>query len=399
MFKALSAILLLAGAKAVDGSAIISEFAVVVTKQGDADFPSLSDIGEYFEQAIFQTTHTPLNNAIAEKLATPDTRFNLEQAAFAQTKGKYQPLIDARMDILLVYTSNTEIHPLPTTAVIQKFGRALAKDFQGINGVGFVFEGQQEKAVYLFPQLVGQRRRPNAKSQEIIDYWTAERIASATFRDYELDGNGRRRLHKGRNLQLEINNDAWLKGGIVQTAVGRLLFTMPDGNFICSGTVVTETATDRSIIITAAHCAYDDQYKAFASYTMFIPNQDATTGTATNFRCDDDPLGCWTTSFAVVDENWSSRVWSANYPYDYAYYVVNDSGSRSGDLNVPETLDQASTPLPIDFGSNPVGTYTHAMGYPGKFRYLNLNGGRLLLRSISRIMLLHSFELCRRHGP
>ncbi|MFM8383105.1 MAG: hypothetical protein ACKOA6_14080, partial [Actinomycetota bacterium] len=118
--------------------------------------------------------------------------------------------------------------------------------------------------------------------------------------------------------------------------------------------MATDGTSGRSIVITAAHCVYDDANKAFARNVMFIPNQDGTTGSGSDRDCSNDPLGCWTASFGVVDVNWSSRTWPNNIPWDYAYYVVDDTSGGNG------TLDSAAGSLTVDFTTPDVGTYTHA---------------------------------------
>ena len=69
----------------------------------------------------------------------------------------------------------------------------------------------------------------------------------------------------------------------MQTAAGRIYFEMPDtktqrtwAGYVCSGTVVPDSRTGQSVILTAAHCVYDDVNKAFARNVLFIPNQAAT---------------------------------------------------------------------------------------------------------------------------
>ena len=69
----------------------------------------------------------------------------------------------------------------------------------------------------------------------------------------------------------------------MQTAAGRLFYEMPSnprrkrwGGYVCSGTVVSDGATGRSVILTASHCVYDDANKAFARNVLFIPNQAGT---------------------------------------------------------------------------------------------------------------------------
>jgi len=133
-----------------------------------------------------------------------------------------------------------------------------------------------------------------------------------------------------------IINEAWSSGGAVQTAVGRIYFEMPNNRkrkgpwsgYVCSGTVVDDYNTpDRSLILTAGHCVYDDVNKAFARNVLFIPNQAETSGSGTDGVCSNDPLGCWTPSFGVVDVDWTTSTFPANKQWDYAYYVVNNDGS------------------------------------------------------------------------
>ena len=254
---------------------------------------------------------------------------------------------------------------------------------------------------------------PSERAQKVFDFWTAERIAEAKPRDLVIDERGLGYL-RGVNGSLTpyghsvrpqkgidekeprpgngngggggkpggggdgggvIKNSPWTAGGAVQTAAGRLLYEMGgEGSgdyYVCSGTAATDGATGRSIIITAAHCVYDDAAKVFATNVMFIPNQDGTTGSGTDFNCSNDPLGCWAPEIGVVDVNWTTRTFPDNIPWDYAYYVVSDSGSHSGN-GAGGALDVVAGSLPVDFlapyhdtADNGPGAldYTHGLGY------------------------------------
>lgn len=172
-----------------------------------------------------------------------------------------------------------------------------------------------------------------------------------------------------------VTNAHWTGDDPVRWSVGRIYFEMPTNArlrrwaaYVCSGTVATDDTTGRSVIITAAHCAYDDANKAFARNILFIPNQDATTGSGTDINCGNDPIGCWTPSFAVVDTNWTTSTFPDNIPWDYSYYVVNDSGAHSGAGGDP-SLESAADALDISFATpesdvdNSDADYTHAIGY------------------------------------
>lgn len=174
-----------------------------------------------------------------------------------------------------------------------------------------------------------------------------------------------------------VVNSHWTDGGMVQVNVGRIYFEMPSNprlkrwaGYVCSGTVAIDGVSGRTVIITAAHCAYDDANKAFARNVLFIPNQDGTTGSGTDSNCSNDPLGCWTPSFAVVDTNWTTSTFPDNIPWDYAYYVVPDTGAHSGTA-ANESLETEVGGLPISFATPATGNgdtvsdpeFTHGIGY------------------------------------
>jgi hypothetical protein len=178
-----------------------------------------------------------------------------------------------------------------------------------------------------------------------------------------------------------VTNAEWT-GGAVQNAAGRIYFEMPSNarrtrwaGYVCSGTVVNDAGgvTGRSVIVTASHCVYDDANKAFARNVLFIPNQAGTSGAGTDLNCANDPIGCWTPSFGVVDINWTTRTFPDNVAWDYAFYVVNDTGAHTQGLTqTSNSLDSAVTELSISFAppahddSVPgaaSGDFTHALGY------------------------------------
>ena len=167
-----------------------------------------------------------------------------------------------------------------------------------------------------------------------------------------------------------VANAAWTGGGTVQKAAGRIYFEMPTNSqlsswagYVCSGTVARDGVTGRSVIITAAHCVYDDAYKAFARNVLFIPNQAGTSGSGTDTDCSNDPMGCWIPSFGVVDINWTNRTFPSNIPWDYAYYVVNDTGAHAGTAAPSNVLDQATGDLEVKLTAPTSGAMTHALGY------------------------------------
>lgn len=171
----------------------------------------------------------------------------------------------------------------------------------------------------------------------------------------------------------------WTAGGNVQSAAGRIYFEMPANKrlskwngYICSGTAVVDTRSGQSLILTAAHCVYDDVNKAFARNVLFIPNQAGTTGSGTDRDCTNDPIGCWLPDYGVVHVDWTNQTFPNNVAWDFGFYVVQTSGRYSpGISTVSASLESAVPELALQL-TEPSGT-TYALGYSASkdpsFRY------------------------------
>ena len=104
-------------------------------------------------------------------------------------------------------------------------------------------------------------------------------------------------------VQSTVIDSDWSNGGTIQSAIGHILLKFGYGErYFCTGSVVKDDVTGRSIVLTAAHCAYDDVQKKFATKAIFIPDQASTTGSHSDFNCSNDRYGCWYLSFAVVEK-------------------------------------------------------------------------------------------------
>lgn len=166
-----------------------------------------------------------------------------------------------------------------------------------------------------------------------------------------------------------VANEPFLAQGTLQTAAGRIYFEMPTNSkktrwagYVCSGTVVAEGASDRSLILTASHCIYEDGYKSFARNVLFIPDQDAS-GTSTDTNCANDRLGCWAPSGAVVDVDYTTRQFPDNHEWDAGYYVVPVTGAQRGGQAVPAALEAATGALPMSFSITTARQDTWGLGY------------------------------------
>ncbi|MFT7288136.1 MAG: hypothetical protein ACI87W_002251 [Halieaceae bacterium] len=239
-------------------------------------------------------------------------------------------------------------------------------------------------------------------------FWTKDRIAAAQPRDFVLDhrglayikGTGARPIPYGHSTPAQpeplakggkgggggrpggggdtggtgtdfqdVSNAQWTNGGVVQRAAGRIYFVMDGGRgYVCSGTLINdgEVTSSRSVVLTAAHCVYDDVNKAFAESAIFIPNQAATTGAGTDADCANDPDGCWVADFGVVSVDWTAAIFPDNIPSDYGYYALgtdNPSNTYWNNEGNSVPADRVIPPMDVSFGQATLGLYTRALGY------------------------------------
>lgn len=194
-----------------------------------------------------------------------------------------------------------------------------------------------------------------------------------------------------------VDEANWPYGGDVQTSTGRILFEFPNTSvFVCSGTVVKSDTTGRSIVLTAAHCIYNDVMKSFSRNAVFIPDQGSTTGDVSDFNFDNDPYGGYYLDFGVIEKGWSEETFPFNVEFDYGYYVVQDKPqtTHSGGFlpNLSGVLHEDVIPFEIDFETDALGEFTAALGFsaakdPG-FRYCTKTMGTVkAIQSYSNLFL------------
>jgi len=278
-----------------------------------------------------------------------------------------------------------------TIGAVQTFSAVVTDAASGVKSVSFTIRYPNGSTTQTFNANAGTDGTWSVTLQGFSDgswsWWvvakdTAKRggnIATSAIFNFTVDTGGSG--GPGGNGDT-VTNGTWATDSAVRNAAGRIFFEMPRNSklkgpwngFVCSGTVATDGPNNnRSVIITAAHCVYDDVNKAFARNILFIPNQHDTTGSGTDSNCGNDPIGCWAPTFGAVDVNWTTRTFPDNIPWDYAYYAVDDTGAHEPGLNSSsDALDAAAGSLMVSFADvsvddDVVGSaspdFTHALGY------------------------------------
>jgi hypothetical protein len=247
----------------------------------------------------------------------------------------------------------------------------------------------------------GNSDAARAEHQRIVEFWTPERVAQAVPRDFVFDpgtgrfgpaakpdnpgggngngGGGGGGGGGGDDGTSVVTGASWKAGGEVDGAVGKVLFQMGSSYYVCSATVIDDesaSANGSSLILTAAHCVYDESTGQFSSNWMFIPDYDAQPEalTTSGSFCADTAYGCWTAEKMVVHNGYATAGGFNDQAVLYDFAVVrvglggfDDDGDGFGD----HELDHVVAEQGYSFGSVGVdgSTSGYAFGYPAEKKY------------------------------
>jgi len=212
-----------------------------------------------------------------------------------------------------------------------------------------------------------------SRHEAAIAYWTPQNLASARTLDYEFAPGSKQgtRIEKSHGLQAtrtsnpvalaSINNAtgiSWTDNGLIQAVTGKVFFSIGASRYVCSGTVVTDNVADRSIVLTAGHCIFDNASRAFVTNWVFIPDYDF----APTTNCASTRFGCWSAIALVGHSGFTSQrsFTTAATNYDWGFAVIG-TGGLSGSAQLDATV--GSVPLGIA-GFTSAGNQSYAFGYP-----------------------------------
>ncbi|MFD5428530.1 trypsin-like serine peptidase [Streptomyces sp. NPDC127084] len=160
-------------------------------------------------------------------------------------------------------------------------------------------------------------------------------------------------------------------------ATGKLLFDTPEGQAVCSATVVSDPAHPgkSNLVWTAGHCVHAGAQGGWYRNVVFVPsyNDQGLTGSRLQGASMRQlaPYGTWWAARAAVSQQWiddggeSSRAASA-YPYDFAVLKVSNPN------NTHQTLEEAvgsAVPVWFDAPTSADIDRLEARGYPAAAPY------------------------------
>jgi hypothetical protein len=127
-------------------------------------------------------------------------------------------------------------------------------------------------AVYASPSLANSKGVPN---ENAVGYWTDALMKSALPLELVVDPKtkiGTLRTTSPSPTGIVDDSDWGNRGGLPQSAVGKVFFTQGRSNYVCSGSLVDDSNPDIALVITAGHCVIDKG--KFVTNWMFVPNYD-----------------------------------------------------------------------------------------------------------------------------
>ncbi|MEX1171422.1 MAG: hypothetical protein WEG56_02300 [Chloroflexota bacterium] len=222
----------------------------------------------------------------------------------------------------------------------------------------------------------GSDRAERAERARVMAYWTAERVANAKPRDFVRSANGTfspkakpsnpgKPGGGGGGSTGAVTGASWTKGGAINARSGKVLFTMGGSQYVCSAAVVADTRTSNSLVVTAAHCAYDEVAKQHASNWMFVPDFDA----SPTFTCGSTKYGCWTAVGLVVHNGYATAGGFNTQAtvHDYAVAIVAGGGkTTTSTQQLDSTVGGA---FAIGYPAASTGDRIYAFGYPAAGKY------------------------------
>ena len=209
-----------------------------------------------------------------------------------------------------------------------------------------------------------------SEHDRIVKFWTNARVARAIPRDFVRNPKSRsfKQVQWNRGSTATPTATSWTSGGEVSRSTGKVFFSMGTIYYVCSGSVILETATDRSLVVTAAHCAYDEVNEQFAENWLFVPEYYAKPASLNPDKsfCAETKNGCWTSTRLVVSSSYANAGTFNDQAvqHDYAFAAIGLGGKTDTSDLLSVTGGHA-----LVYDKRAAGVSTWIFGYPAASRY------------------------------
>lgn len=195
------------------------------------------------------------------------------------------------------------------------------------------------------PAAVGSVDRQSAAvsadaQEQVKDYWTANRMRSATPIEEKY---GVKTVSQGKKPRASAAATAVRE--TPQPTLGKVFFTLGGSDYVCSGTATNSSNGD--VVTTAGHCVNEGP-GAYATNFAFVPAYE--NGSA--------PYGEWVATGLLTTNEWKN---SGDFNYDVGFAIMAENGSG-------QSLTDVVGAKSIGFNLAR-GQYYSAFGYPAASPY------------------------------
>lgn len=240
--------------------------------------------------------------------------------------------------------------------------------------------------------VVGFSTNASAAPSEKADkssFWSSEKLNKAIAFDMVFDNGSKlgRRVPAARSTSKptggttsSVLGNSWNNGGLPLTATGKVFFAVGSSYYQCSGALVRDGKFDRSVVLTAGHCVFDNATSAYVTNWIFIPSYDlaqiSISGCSTS-------TNCWAASNIYANSGFTSQTGFTTQAtlFDWGFAKITEL--KNGLL--PDGGNGISSDginsFAISFTSLSTGAAVNAFGYPAAGKY----SGKDLIYSSGKI--------------
>jgi hypothetical protein len=193
-------------------------------------------------------------------------------------------------------------------------------------------------AVLVSPSTAAGKVDAKTPKGKAMGYWTKDKLENALTRDFEFEIGAKsgKLVALGKSAKKGgsgTTGASWTKGNKPLAATGKVFFTMGASDYVCSGSLITEATTGRSIVLTAGHCVWENKaVGAWATNFIFIPAYDLNPVN----DCSSSPDRCLVATALVASSGFTSQTSFSTQAttYDWAFVAVEESGESGFNLAV-----------------------------------------------------------------
>ena len=193
-----------------------------------------------------------------------------------------------------------------------------------------------------------------------LEYWTPERVAGAKPRQVVLDDPGGPVVTQSHSAEGDESGAPWPDGSSdpVDDLVGKVLFTLGTGDYVCSASTVAPDGGSTWVLLTAGHCVWDDAL-GLATNWVYVPDYEDVLqfGCSGPGRETNAAASCYAAESLHPTAGWLAA--GDDYVHDVAFARMDS----------PLPAELAGVDLPVVTPGSAVGVVATAFGYPAAKMY------------------------------